>query len=244
MLKDSSGAYGKYATPQVIAMYQIDDSAHWQKVQGSFIANGTEEYITIANWLSDSATTKIINSIPPIAAPVTEILLEDVSVVPIDITTWLHDTTCALGDSVWVGLHPLDYADGKWYTANMQYLQTSQGFWYKPTQAVTKFIQSIDVCGALKYDTMTVYAYPLSNVQFAMNPNRVQLKVFPNPATNVVTISVYNLMNQPVIITNTSGQIVLEQNLQHPTITIGISQWQSGVYIVRYAGEVKKLVVQ
>ncbi len=74
--------------------------------------------------------------------------------------------------------------------------------------------------------------------------NNLQLKVWPNPATNVVTISVITLINQPVYISNTSGQIVYQQNLQQPTTTIDISQWASGVYFVRYAGVVKKLVVQ
>jgi tryptophanase len=100
------------------------------------------------------------------------------------------------------------------------------------------------VCDKVAYDTVTVYAYPLSNVQFAMNPNRVQLKVWPNPATNVVTISVNNLSSQPVYISNTSGQIVYQQNLHQPTTNIDISQWASGVYFVRYADAAKKLVVQ
>jgi tryptophanase len=74
--------------------------------------------------------------------------------------------------------------------------------------------------------------------------NNLQLKVWPNPATNVVTISVNTLINQPVYISNTSGQIVYQQNLHQPTTTIDISQWASGVYFVRYAGVAKKLVVQ
>ena len=124
----------------------------------------------------------------------------------------------------------------------MQPIDTASGIWVRPTQAITQYIQDIDVCDKVAYDTVTVYAYPLSNVQFALN--NVQLKVWPNPATNVVTISVNTLINQPVYISNTSGQIVYQQNLHQPTTTIDISQWASGVYFVRYAGAAKKLVVQ
>jgi hypothetical protein len=196
--------------------------------------------------MSDSQTTIIVPNWISLANSCRchEILLDNVSLIPIDLHDWLHDTFCTIGDSVWVGLNQFDYSEGVWYNSNMQIIDTSTGFWYKPEAASTQFIQGVEVCGVMHYDTMTVYAYPLSNVQLSMNPNRVQMKVFPNPANNIVTISVNNLSNQPIVITNTSGQIVCQQILRQPATTIDISQWASGVYVVRYAGVVKKLVVQ
>jgi hypothetical protein len=167
-LHDSSGIYGRYCQAQVISYQVISDSANWTKVQGSFIANGTEECVTIGNWLTDTTQTKVLNGPAAWQLPgqfFSEYLIDDASVIPIDIHDWLHDTFCAIGDSVWVGLHPLDYGDGIWYNYPMQSIPipivTGQGFWFKPTQAVTKFIQAIDVCGAMVYDTLSVYAYPL-----------------------------------------------------------------------------------
>jgi hypothetical protein len=146
--KDSSGYY-PFVQPQVQCNFIIKQTTNWQKVQGSFVANGTEEYITIGNFLSDSAISREINNIMGWADTAQNIVIDDVSLIPIDIKNWLHDTNCTLGDSVWVGLDPFDYTDGKWFTAQGQYIKTGQGFWYTPTQAVTQFVQSIDVCGAI-----------------------------------------------------------------------------------------------
>jgi hypothetical protein len=241
-LHDSSGIYGRYCNAQVISYQVISDSANWTKVQGSFTANGTEEYVTIGNWLTDTTQTKLLNG--PAAGQLpgqffSEYIIDDASVIPLDIHHWLHDTMCTIGYSVWVGLDWRDYSEGKWYTANMQYIQTGQGFWYKPTQAVTSFIQSIDVCGALKYDTMTVYAYPLSNVQFAMNPNRVQLKVWPNPATNCINIACLSLLNnqEKLQILDITGKQLLHIIPTKNEMVIDISHLAKGVYFVKYGSE-------
>jgi hypothetical protein len=241
---DSSG-YFPGAVPQVQCNFLINDTANWMKVQGSFIANGTEEHLTITNFQKDSNTWAVPNGYNTMSNG-QDISIDNVSLIPIDINNWLPSITySAFGaDSTWVGLNKFDYADGKWYTGNMQYITTGPGFWLygKNIENGKQYIHEIDICGVMKYDTTTIQIAPLSNVQLSMN--NLQLKVWPNPATNVVTISVNTLINQPVYISNTSGQIVYQQNLHQPTTTIDISQWASGVYFVRYAGVAKKLVVQ
>jgi Secretion system C-terminal sorting domain len=242
-LHDSSGIYGRYCQAQVISYQVINDSANWTKIQGSFIANGTETYVTIGNWLTELTVTKVING--PLAyfypqQAFSEYLIDDASVIPIDITTWLHDTTCVLGDSVWVGLDWRDYADGKWYNATMQYIKTGQGFWYKPTQAVTKFIQEIEVCGLLKYDTLTVYAYPLS----VSSPpfKRWALQVLPNPASDIIQVS--NVAGDKVGLYNAVGQLVAEQKVMQNKATIQVGHLPKGVYVVKTAGQVAKVVIR
>jgi hypothetical protein len=111
--------------------------------------------------------------------------------------------TTANADSVWVGLGAFDYADGKWYTYNMQYITTGPGFWLKGNniEAGKKFIHEIDVCGVLRYDTTEVVVAPLaiSNEQLAMN--NYQLKVYPNPATDIINIDVSTaLIGQKIIV--------------------------------------------
>ncbi len=199
-------------------------------------------FLSIGNFLTHTATLKYNQNFQNLSCNCSAFNVDDVSLIPVDIANWLRDTSVTLTDSVYIGLPKYEVPDAVWYTYNMQPIDTASGIWVRPTQAITQYIQDIDVCDKVAYDTVTVYAYPLSNVQFALN--NVQLKVWPNPATNVVTISVNTLINQPVYISNTSGQIVYQQNLQQPTTTIDISQWASGVYFVRYAGAAKKLVVQ
>jgi hypothetical protein len=247
VLHDTSGIWGRYVQAQVISYQVIIDSVNWTKIQGSFIANGTETYVTIGNWLTDSTQTKVVNG--PASWQVgdmffSDYLIDDASVIPIDITTWLHDTTCAIGDSVWVGLDRFDYAEGKWYNTNMNYIKTGQGFWYKPTQAVTSFIQSIDVCGTLKYDTMTVYAYPFSNVQLAMNPNRVQLKVWPNPATNSINVTCLSFLNnqEKLQILDVTGKEIKHLIPNNKQMEIDISGLANGLYVVKYGSKSVKFV--
>ena len=199
-------------------------------------------FLSIGNFLTDTATLKYNQNFQNLSCNCSAFNVDDVSLIPVDIANWLRDTSVTLTDSVYIGLPKYEVPDAVWYTYNMQPIDTASGIWVRPTQAITQYIQDIDVCDKVAYDTVTVYAYPLSNVQLSMN--NLQLKVFPNPATNVVTISVNTLINQPVYISNTSGQIVYQQNLHQPTTTIDISQWASGVYFVRYAGAAKKLVVQ
>jgi len=238
---DSSGKY-PFVSPQIQAQLIITDTVGWTLVSGTFTADGSEEFVNLGNFLSDTATQKINQNFPTMWCYCSELNVEDVSLISVDIANWLRDTSVTLTDSVYIGLPKYEVPDAVWYTYNMQPIDTASGIWVRPTQAITQYIQAIDVCDKVAYDTVTVYAYPLSN--FELGIKNFELKVFPNPANNVVTISVNNLSNQPVVITNTSGQIVYQQILQQPTTTIDISQWASGVYVVRYAGVVKKLVVQ
>lgn len=236
--KDSSGIY-TFVTPQVQAP-MLNDTSKWTLVSGTFTANGTETHIHLGNWLADSAMLFQPNIVG--SCECEDIFIDDVSLIPVDIANWLRDTSVTLTDSVYIGLPKYEVPDAVWYTINGVSIDTASGIWVKPTQAITQYIQAIDVCDKVAYDTVTVYAYPLSN--FELGIKNFELKVFPNPATNVLTIFVNNLMNQSVVITNTSGQIVVQQNLQQPTTTLDISHWARGLYFVRYAGVVKKLVVQ
>jgi Secretion system C-terminal sorting domain len=241
-LHDSSGIYGRYSTAQVMPNIIVTSDSTWTKIQGSFTANGTESYLTIGNWLTDVTVTKVLNG--PVAGQLpgqffSDYLIDDASVIPIDITTWLHDTTCVLGDSVWVGLDWRDYADGKWYNATMQYIKTGQGFWYKPTQAVTKFIQEIEVCGLLKYDTLTVYAYPLS----VSSPpfKRWVLEVYPNPSNDVINIDVSNaLVGQKIFVQDVTGKEVLQAIAKEKNV-ISLQGYASGIYIVKVGNQTRKV---
>jgi Secretion system C-terminal sorting domain len=235
-LHDSSGMYGRYCKAQVIENNVISDIANWTKIQGSFIANGTEEYVTIGNWLTDTTQIKVLNG--PAAWQCgdcfgSSYMIDDASVIPIDISSWLRDTSCAIGDSVWVGLHHLDYGDGKWYDANMQFIKKGQGFWYTPTQGATTFIQEIDVCGTLKYDTLKVYAWPASinNQSSSMQ----KIRIAPNPVYNELHIASEDVLEGTIEIYNLLGDKVLQQKISQPnkTHSVRLGNLQKGVYFVR-----------
>jgi Secretion system C-terminal sorting domain len=245
--KDSSATFSS-VTPQVQCSFIINDTLNWMKIQGTFVANGSEEYITIMNPIPDSMLQKQ-TPIPgdTMCLPSQYVLLDDVSLIPIDLNNWLHDTFCAVGDSVWVGLDWRDYSDGIWYSSNGEMIDTTNGFWYKPTAPVTKFIQGVEVCGIMKYDTMNVYMYPLSTKELKGSNANFEVQLFPNPTHEGVSIKTNltadGLLN--IIIKNSLGQQVLTNKI----LTIGKVGYQglslpTGVYFITISNSNNEQVTQ
>jgi Secretion system C-terminal sorting domain len=235
--KDSSGIY-TFVTPQVQAQQIINDTAAWTLVSGTFIANGTETHLHLGNWLSDSATLKQINM--PGVCNCSDLYIDDVSLIPTDIANWLHDTSVTLTDSVYIGLPKYEVPDAVWYTYNMVPIDTASGIWVKPTQAVTKYIQGIDVCDEVRFDTVVVYAHPLAinNEQLIMN----SLVVWPNPATDVIAIS--HAAGQQVYLYNAVGTLVATKNIAQNKAVLQVGHLPKGLYVVKTAGQVCKVVLR
>ncbi len=79
----------------------ITDTTNWVKVSGVFTATGSERYLILGNFNTDSATaTSIIN---PQGYPGTYFYIDDVSLYEITEPYAGNDTTLCLGDSVRLG---------------------------------------------------------------------------------------------------------------------------------------------
>ncbi len=233
---DSSGAY-TYVTPQVQCGFLIDDTLNWMKIQGSFTANGTEDHITIGNFLSDSATQKqpIFGGNGSIYGQ--NILIDNVSLVPIDLHDWLQPTYySALQDSVWVGLPKYDYSDGNWYTINKTYITTGPGFWlHAPLENGKQFIHEIDVCGVMKYDTTTLIQAPMAiNGHHKANFN---VSIYPNPSAGKFTIDCLDAMYNDVLqieVVDVLGRVLYAQQRKANLGIVAINtQLTTGNYIVK-----------
>jgi Secretion system C-terminal sorting domain len=227
--KDSFATF-TFVQPQLRNTLLITDTNGWQKVQGSFVANGTEQFVTIGNFRHNDSLSKILNLYHG-----SDILIDNVSLIPLDLINWLQDVYVAAGDSVWVGLDWRDYSDGIWYTSNMQEIDTMPGFWYKPELPVTTFIQGVDICGVMKYDTMEVYIAPASINTEAKNK---LLRIFPNPAKDVVYLEKLSAasIDDDAVIYNCVGQVVAKQRMLMGKNTIDISALPRGLYFIRYGG--------
>jgi Secretion system C-terminal sorting domain len=239
---DSSATY-RFVSSQVSCNYLLNDTTNWMKVQNTFIANGTETYITIGNFRDDDSLIKQPNGWGPNLLKGQEILIDNVSLIPIDLSNWLQDVYVAAGDSVWVGLDWRDYSDGIWYTSTMQPIDTMPGFWYKPELPVTTFIQGVDICGVMKYDTMQVYIAPSSINTEAKNK---LLRIFPNPAKDVVYLEKLSAVSieDDAVFYNCVGQVVAKQRMTMGKNTIDISALPRGLYFIRYGGFEYKLEVR
>lgn len=74
------------------------------------------------------------------------------------------------------------------------------------------------------------------------------LKVYPNPATTDVKISFEsNVSDAPVVIVNTSGQVVYSntdnKSFGTNTLDVNVSDWQKGMYFAKSGKQTFKFVV-
>ena len=100
--QDSSGIY-PFVNPQVQCGFIIDDTLNWKVVEGLFTATGNETFLTIGNFLTDANTQKSFCNISE-PCQCSETIIDDVSVIEVNASNWLHDTTIIIGDSVYIGL--------------------------------------------------------------------------------------------------------------------------------------------
>jgi Secretion system C-terminal sorting domain len=239
--QDVIGIY-PFVKPQVaLAKGKVlTDTMNWNLIVGSFVANGTEEFLTIGNFKINDSITRIPidpNALNPCSC--TDLLLDDVSVYPIDLANWLPPSYgCAIGDTAIIGLPNYETPDAKWYTYNMVLIDSGSQIKVVPPSNGTKYICGIDMCNTMVFDTVEVRWWPLaiSNEQLAMN----NLKVYPNPATNVIQVS--NVVGDKVGLYNAIGQLVLEQAVVQNKAVVNVSSLPSGLYFVKDKSRVVKFV--
>lgn len=160
----------------------ISDTVSWSKIAGIFTANGTEKFITIGNYYSNSNTNKVLfNS----SANRQEVYyyIDDVSIIPIEIKAFAgNDVTICLGDSVELGRTQEVGLDCWWYNlGNSNSFSSKSNFNFKPTQTgVFSFVQKMDNC-QISYDTVNVTVIqdcnqlpvvePIINIPNTFSPN-------------------------------------------------------------------------
>jgi hypothetical protein len=237
---DSTGIYPQ-VVPQVSLQYVLTDTVNWNLVMGNFVANGTEEFLTIGNFKSDSATNKIVINSGTLNDPGSELLIDDVSVYPIDLANWLPASYgCAIGDTAIIGLPNYETPDAKWFTYNMVLIDSGSQIKVVPTASGTKYICGIDMCNTMVFDTVEVRWFPLSSGEWQMVSG--ELSVYPNPASDVIQVS--NIMGDKVSLYNTVGQLVAEQKVVQNKAELQVAHLPKGLYVVKTAGQVAKVVIQ
>ncbi len=141
-------------TPQIVSPMGsfITDTLNWTKIQGTFIANGTEEYLTIGNFRTDVLTNTITTQNGSVFSSL--YFVDDVSVVEINSKADAgQDKTICVGDSTFIGTNE-EALDCQWFSNNIQIAQGA-GIWVKPTNN-QQYVIKQDVCGIISYDTVQV----------------------------------------------------------------------------------------
>lgn len=183
---------GYTTIPQVVNTTLLDDTLNWIKIEGSFIANGTEEYISIGNFYPDSLSG-FVHSYP--AAPLSGSLrgahyfIDDVSVTEIPDVYAGNDTLIKQGDRAYLG-RDTGAADAvyTWYS-NGNIIDSTAGLWVQPDSTTTYILQQ-RICSSVSYDTVTVTVD--FGVGIAVVADEARIKVYPNPSTGAIEYSVMN----------------------------------------------------
>ncbi len=145
--------------PQIQDTGIINDTLNWVKIQGSFVANGTEKYITIGNF-HDTSHTEHIAILP--GAHTSNYLIDDVSVIASNATAYAGpDVAITVGCSAHIGAD--SSGDGMpcyWYVlGGTAPIDSGGSIIVRPTDTTT-YVVAMDLCGTVTYDTVTVNVLP------------------------------------------------------------------------------------
>ncbi|WP_169316141.1 T9SS type A sorting domain-containing protein [Mucilaginibacter paludis] len=227
--------------PQVFDTTVINDTLNWVKIEGSFIAKGTEKYITIGNFF-DKAHTTYVTSISQGTTSYAYYLIDDVSVVESDLDAYAgRDTTIISGDSVFIGRNEI-LPDVKWSLKSRDsgggwvLIDTLRaGFWVKPAIGTNTYMVQQTLCGTVKYDTVTITVKRVGINELNALPNNWH--IFPNPAKNEIrVVNAGNNGKAALAIYDMSGRLLLQQPLKfdHGNAKVSLN-FVSGVYIVHFS---------
>ena len=186
--------------PQVYSTSIIKDTMNWVKVEGSFLANGTETHITLGNFAKniDVDTAFLYWGA---AYQYSYYLFDDISVIPIDLAadagkdTWVEQGKKVkigrVGDTTAMGL------DCKWYKKGV--LIDSGAIITVNANAIKHAIDTYvvvqTICGIVKRDTVAVFTAGLGLNEIGFDN---KFLIYPNPSNGNIIISSSFEANQEI----------------------------------------------
>ena len=233
-------------TPQIENNTIIIDAVNWQKLEGTFLANGSERFITFGNFKSYLNTQQITFSTSLFSQAM--YLIDDVSVVDYNLPAFAGtDALITDGDSVYLGRPNEIGPECRWW-ANGAVVDSNVGFWAKPTQP-TQYVLEQKICGNVKYDTVFVNISGHDGLNSPTNlPKGEAFRLVPNPASSVVNIEGKQSFTS-IEIYNSQGSLV-EKISTKPIVNyqLLIANYNKGIYILKVTdkngSQCLKLVVE
>ncbi len=175
--------------PQVYATTPITDTLHWTKIQGSFIANGTERYISIGNFFDDASTSYVRMS----TQNVSFYQVDDVSVIASTALAYAGaDVTIYAGQSTNIGANDGN-GDGMpciWYELGGAAAIDSGGTISVRPATTISYVVAMDLCGTVTYDTVLVTVLPCPALAAAYTQTGNLTKSFTYTGTTTMVDSV------------------------------------------------------
>mgnify|MGYP001986768672 CR=1 FL=1 len=89
--------------------------------------------------------------------------------------------------------------------------------------------------------------FEVTNINTVMVEDIVSVKntfnIYPNPASNNVTLEFENTKFQTLYIFNLVGNIIYQKTINDNNLEIDVSNWSKGIYIIKTENNAKKLIV-
>lgn len=226
-------------TPQInYSGAVITDTVGWTKIEGSFIATGKENFITIGNFKDKAHTTYVI--LPPNPRNhgywYTLYLVDDVSVVESDAKADAGpDTHVGYGDSVYIGLPSSEAIWNSWSVlGSSSVIGQGPGIWVKPKTG-TSYVVSQNLCGNITTDTVRVDVWAAGITSINGQSQRYGLS--PNPGKGFVSISQSLADEMPVNIEvyESTGRKAMSSSVRFRsgTASLDLSALPPGIYFLR-----------
>ena len=224
-------------TAQVFDTTVISDTLNWIKIQGSFIANGTEKFITIGMFF-DSSNMRYVDL--GTGGILSLYLIDDVSVIASDaVANAGRDTLIQPGDTAMLG--PAVNGDGMpcyWYRLGVASPIDSGGNTFVHPTATTSYVVAMNLCERITYDTVTVRVWPDTVTAVSIAEVGRALQLYPNPATTQLTIE--EARGLEVSVFDVVGSEVLHGVISSDKEVLDISRFARGIYLLQLSDGVTR----
>jgi hypothetical protein len=218
----------------------LSDTLNWTKIEGLFIADGGEQYITIGNFSLDSDLDTVVISNSNNWQ--SYYYIDNVSLTLFsDANTNIiagNDTIVAPGDSIFIG-QEIKGLNCTWRLLDGTFIADSiSGIYVQPAETTTYVVEQ-NLCGTITYDTVTVFVNPVGLKEpMASSDSASGIVIFPNP--NNGSFEIQNPSEEKLVfeLKNALGQVVYQEKIitekqSFDPITIGL-RLERGVYFATF----------
>ncbi len=215
----------------------INDTMNWVPVTGTFVANGNEKYMVVANFKSEASTNFAISN-SNVSGSYSEYFVDDVSCIDINLPAFaggdiwgIPNTTVYLGRPQDVGIDEacMWYKLPNFTTA----IDTAAGITLTVGVVTNTYVVKQDICGNVKWDTVVIYpsGVGLNEGEYIKN----NISIYPNPASDVLNIEFNHIQDanfKTVLIYNTLGELIHEEELllKNSVASFHTNELPNGVY--------------